>query len=196
MTAQDPLRMLEDEHRIIAKVVKAAPVLADRLEAGQEGTLDTFQELVAFMRGFADRCHHGKEEELLFPLLLSKGVPAEGCPLGALTAEHVQGRALVRELSNAIQEWKKRSPGAKNEVVQTLREIAELYPNHIWKEDYLLFPMTGKILNFGEQQDLWRRFEEGEAALDRDLHQRFERFAEELYQSTQGAPGGESGNLR
>lgn len=75
-------------------------------------------------------------------------------------------------------------------------DIAELYPNHIWKEDYLLFPMTGKILNFGEQQDLWRRFEEVEAALGRDLHQRFERFAEELYQSTQGAPGGESGNLR
>ena len=63
----NPTQMLEDEHRIIAKVVGAATVLADRLEAGQPVDLDTLQGVVEFMRTFADKCHHGKEEELLFP---------------------------------------------------------------------------------------------------------------------------------
>jgi len=76
--------MLEDEHLVITKVVGATPVLADRLEAGQEVDVNTLQGIVEFMRTFADKCHHGKEEELLFPLLSKKGVPMQGCPVGVL----------------------------------------------------------------------------------------------------------------
>ena len=88
MMPNSPTLMLEDEHRFIAKVVSVAPVLADRLEAGQAVDADTLQGVVEFMRIFADKCHHGKEEELLFPLLGKKGVPLQGCPIGALIMEH------------------------------------------------------------------------------------------------------------
>ena len=185
MTTNSPTRMLEDEHLVIAKVVGAAPVLADRLEAGQFVDVETLLGVVEFMRTFADKCHHGKEEELLFPTLAHKGVPTQGCPIGVLTAEHARGRALTKELAEAAEAYPSGEPAAREAVVKSLRGIAALYPNHIWKEDYLLFPMTEKVLSVEEQQSLYKQFELVEERIGRDVHQRLEHFAEGLFASTQ-----------
>ncbi len=88
MMEKKPTEMLEAEHHVIQKVVGAMAVL------GQEVEAKTLQGIVEFMRTFADKCHHGKEEIHLFPALERKGVPARGCPVGALLHEHQQGRAL------------------------------------------------------------------------------------------------------
>jgi hemerythrin-like domain-containing protein len=183
--AQSPTQMLEDEHLVIAKVVGAVPILADRLEAGLELEVELLQEVVEFMRTFADRCHHGKEEELLFPLLAKKGVPMQGCPVGALTGEHARGRVLVTELSDAAEAYSKGDPVAKEAVVKSLRGITALYPNHIWKEDYLLFPLTNKVLSPKEQEYLYQEFGQVEERVGRDTHQRLDQFAEMLSESTQ-----------
>ena len=95
----DPIGMLEEEHRFIAKVVSAATVLADRLDADQPVKIETLESIVEFMRTYADKCHHGKEEDLLFPKLAERGVPMRGCPVEALTREHALGRALVKGLA-------------------------------------------------------------------------------------------------
>jgi hemerythrin-like domain-containing protein len=177
--------MLEDEHLVIAKVVGAAPVLADRLEAGQFVDVETLLGVVEFMRTFADKCHHGKEEELLFPALAHKGIPTQGCPIGILTAEHARGRALTKELAEAAEAYQSGEPAAREAVVKSLRGIAALYPNHIWKEDYLLFPMTEKVLSVEEQQSLYQQFELVEERIGRDVHQRLVHFAEGLFANTQ-----------
>jgi hemerythrin-like domain-containing protein len=181
-----PTQMLEDEHRVIAKVVGAAPVLADRLEAGQAVDRETLDGVIEFMRIFADKCHHGKEEELLFPLLGKKGIPLEGCPVGVLTGEHKKGRTLVMGLAGAADAYQKGDPGGKQAVIDALRGIAGLYPNHIWKEDYLLFPLTNKVLAPEEQQTLYQQFEQVEETIGRDVHHRLEQFAELLGLQTQG----------
>jgi hemerythrin-like domain-containing protein len=56
-------------------------------------------------------------------------------------------------------------------------------PQYIWKEEYLLFPMTNKVLGAADQQQLLKQFEGADAASGRDVHQRFERIAEEIAQS-------------
>lgn len=178
-----PTQMLEDEHLVIAKVVGATSILADRLDAGQAVDVDTLQRVVEFMRTFADKCHHGKEEELLFPLLSRKGVPMQGCPVGVLTMEHGKGRILVKGLADAAEAYQKDGPGGKQAVIQALRGIAELYPNHIWKEDYLLFPLTNKVLDPEEQQELQQQFEDVEERVGRDVHHHLEQFAEMLSES-------------
>ena len=186
MTMKSPTQMLENEHRVIAKVVGAVPILADRLEASHVVDVETLQGVVEFMHTFADKCHHGKEEELLFPALANKGVPTQGCPVGALTAEHTRGRMLVKELAEAAKAYQSGDPTAKEAVVKSLRGIGTLYPNHIWKEDYLLFPLTDKVLSMEEQQNLHRQFEQVEERVGRDVHNLLEQFAEGLSESTQG----------
>jgi len=185
MTSSSPTQMLENEHIVIAQVVGAAPILADRLQASQPVDVEMLQELVEFMRTFADKCHHGKEEELLFPLLGKKGVPMQGCPIGGLTMEHSRGRLLVKGLAEALEAHQKGDPEARQALIQNLRGIAELYPNHIWKEDYLLFPMTNKVLSLEEQQALYEQFEQVEQQIGPEAHHRLEHFAGELFKSTQ-----------
>ena len=61
---------------------------------------------------------------------------------------------LGRHLGAAVEAYLKSPAEMGQFLVTTLRGIVALYPSHIWKENYLLFPMTDKILNEKEQQEL------------------------------------------
>lgn len=180
MTEKKPTEILEEEHHFIKKVIGAMAVFAEALEMGQELEAQTLEDIVEFMRTFADRCHHGKEETHLFPALERKGVPMRGCPLGVLLAEHQRGRELVRQFAEAKDLYTKGDPPAKGALIKSLRALTDLYPNHIWKEDYLAFPMANKILTAEEQSDLYEKFSTVEREIGRDVHQKFERLAEKL----------------
>jgi hemerythrin-like domain-containing protein len=54
------------------------------------------------------------------------------------------------------------------------------YPSHIWKEDYLLFPLAGRLLTLEDQQALAGKFEEVEHELGHEVHERFEELAAKL----------------
>jgi hemerythrin-like domain-containing protein len=138
------------------------------------------------MRTFADKCHHGKEEAHLFTLLEKKGVPMRGCPLGILIAEHQKGRDLVKQLAEATDSYAMGNASAREALLKSLRSLTELYPNHIWKEEYLAFPMADKILSSEEQRDLSEKFEMVEKEIGLDVHQRFEKFAEVIEEKTKG----------
>ena len=121
---------------------------------------------------------------MLTPALGRKGVPLQGCPVGALTAEHARGRVLVKELADATDAQRRGEPGAKELITGALRGIAALYPNHIWKEDYLLFPMTNKVLDPEEQQLLFGEFEKVDERIGLDNRRRLETFADHVAEIT------------
>jgi hemerythrin-like domain-containing protein len=179
-SAGRPTDVLEAEHRAIERVVLAAVKLADALEAGGSVGAETMLQLVEFMRTYADKCHHGKEEAELFPMLARRGVPIRGCPLGTLTGEHIQGRALVAALHDAAVAQTAGDPAAREAVSRSLRGISVLYPNHIWKEDYLLIPMCGKVLSPADQAELRARFDRADQAMGSYTIERFERAATDI----------------
>jgi hemerythrin-like domain-containing protein len=180
-----PTETLENEHRFIQKVVAASAILADQLAVGVDLDIEVLHGIVEFMRTYADRCHHGKEEDLLFPVLERRGVPMRGCPVGALLGEHTLGRTLVGGLAEAMDANSKVSLEAKDALIRGLRGIVDLYPNHIWKEDFLLFPMAGKVLSPADLESLSIEFEKVEENLGKDAHHRLEHFAEELARKLQ-----------
>jgi hemerythrin-like domain-containing protein len=184
MDRKSPTDILEAEHHVIQQIVGAMAVLAEGLGAGHEPPVETLRNIGEFMRTFADKCHHGKEEIHLFPFLEKRGIPARGCPIGVLIHEHERGRTLVAQLAQATEAYASGTASARDSVTETLRGLIELYPGHIWKEEYLLFPMTNKVLGAADQQELIEKFAEVEAAMGREVHQRFERMAEEIVQGT------------
>lgn len=184
MEGKSPMEVLETEHHVIQKMVGAMAVLAEGLGAGHEPPVEMLRNIVQFMRTFADTCHHGKEEAHLFPCLETRGVPARGCPIGVLVHEHERGRTLVAQLAQAIDAYASGTVPAKDAATEPLRGLIELYPSHIWKEEYLLFPMSHKVLSAADQQQLLGKFAEVDAAIGPEVHQRFERMAEELAQGT------------
>jgi hemerythrin-like domain-containing protein len=177
---ENPVAMLEAEHRVIEKMVSVMAMLASDLEVGRPVDTETLRNIVGFLRTYADKYHHGKEEVHLFPVLAAKGVPVNGCPLGALMGEHQEGRGLVAEFAQGLEAHAAASPSSREALAQTLHSLVELYLGHIWKEDYLLFPMTNKVLSPKEQAALYVRFEAVDRATDQEVPRRFEQPAANL----------------
>src|ERR1039457_7287948 len=186
MSGAVPVEMLEAEHRVIQKMVAGMSVLAEQLELGEPVDVSLLESIVVFLRTFADRCHHGKEEAFLFPALLRRGVPSHGCPIGGLTMEHQKGRVMVGEMADAVRGYAAGQPSVRENLVKSLRALVAFYPNHIWKEDYLLFPLAGKVLTPEDQQELMDKFETVERELGLDVHEGFDKVAAELERKVSG----------
>jgi len=175
---------LEAEHRVIQKVVSVMAALQDDLTVDHAVDVGALRGVVEFMRVFGDELHHGKEEDVLFPALEAAGVPVKGCPIGTLRAEHDKGRALVTELADAIDGHESRDASARGEIVRVLGELMELYPRHIWKEDYLAFPMSDKVLSDEVKAEVARRYEAVDERLA-EACERMELLAEALHRAHQ-----------
>lgn len=186
MSTKNPTDILEAEHRVIQRVVGTMARLEEGLARGADPKVETLLAIVEFMRTFADKCHHGKEEAHLFPALERKGVPIGGCPLGALIHEHEKGRALVQELAEATEGYPQGRLAAREALRNILQGLIALYPSHIWKEDFLLFPMTNKLLSPEDQEALQTSFELVESGIGRDIHERFEHLAQRLEEEGRG----------
>lgn len=162
--------ILEDEHRTIHTAVVLMSRLASELESGHRIETSLLARAVQFMRVFGAQCHETKEETCLFTLLKSKGVPDEGCPLAGLTGEHRKLRMLLDQLERSSAAYKKGTDNAAPALIECLRALADLQSKHVWKEEYLLFPMTNKILSPEDQQHLLRQFESLESRIGLDVH--------------------------
>ncbi|MFB3127626.1 MAG: hemerythrin domain-containing protein, partial [Candidatus Acidiferrales bacterium] len=104
--------ILRQEHDAILRMLDVTDAIVQQLERNQRVAPETLAGVLEFFRLFADRCHHGKEEELLFPLLERKGMAHDGGPIGVMLHEHEQGRSLVRQLGEAADACSTGMPGA------------------------------------------------------------------------------------
>jgi hemerythrin-like domain-containing protein len=175
--------MLEDEHKVILRMVTVLTAMHKRLESGGDIDAATLAEVVDFFRAFADRGHHAKEEDVLFPTLERNGVGSQGCPIGTLTSEHKQGRVLMTALNDAIEKYANGDSTAKATISATIKGVMNLYPDHIWREDYLLFPMTEKVLPKPELEGVARNFNEVETRFGSDFHNKYEEIVARLEKS-------------
>ncbi len=87
---------------------------------------------------------------------------------------------MVGELADAIRGCAAGEPSSRENLVSSLRALVAFYPNHIWKEDYLLFPLADKVFTPEDQRDLMDKFAMVEHELGLDVHEGFEKVAAEL----------------
>jgi hemerythrin-like domain-containing protein len=180
MESQLPTDILEREHRYIQKVVNGIKMILEKPALEKVLNVDELGDVLDFMRSYADKCHHGKEEELLFPALIDKGVPTQGCPIGALKGEHIRGRSIVGLLAEGRELLDKGDPSAVETIRKGLEGVVSLYPNHIWKEDFLLFPMTEKVMNAKELSKLGEKFNQFDSEWGIGKIRTYELFADDF----------------
>lgn len=155
----EPTLILSSEHRVIEVVLDCLERLTGQAQAASRLDRESAETVVDFIRSFADGCHHGKEENHLFPALVRKGVPGESGPVGVMLHEHEEGRAYVRAMAEQIPAA---AEGDKDAVaafsINAFRYI-ELLRAHIKKEDGVLFPMAERILSKEDRRRLREDFE-------------------------------------
>jgi hemerythrin-like domain-containing protein len=154
---------------------------AGRLEAGQAVEPAFFFDAVRFIRGFADGCHHRKEEGVLFEAMSAAGMPVEEGPIGVMLYEHEEGRAYTRAMHHAAQRLERGETGASRELIASARGYVALLREHILKEDRVLFPMADSVIPSAAHERVLQGFERVEhAETGPGVHQRYMVLAEDL----------------
>ncbi len=90
---------LRDEHEGLKLMLGVLKRVVTMGESEQKLDLDHIERMLEFFKVFVDKCHHGKEEDLLFPELVKHGILNEGGPIGVMLSEHGQGRKYVQSIA-------------------------------------------------------------------------------------------------
>lgn len=173
MQARGPLMI---EHRLIERMLKVVEGVVADIEATQKVDPVFIDTAVDFIRFYADRTHHGKEEDILFRDLQRKALsPEDRRVMDELLAEHVHGRDTTRALVAANTRYRNGDPAALAEIAAHLKTLTEFYPRHIAKEDKVFFPASRAYFTAAEDQAMLAEFWEFDRQM---IHEKYAAMVE------------------
>jgi hemerythrin-like domain-containing protein len=174
-------QQLKDEHEGIKLMLKIMEKIYTGLENGKELNIDHYEKIIDFIKGFADKCHHGKEEDILFPAMVKHGIPNEGGPIAVMLNEHQMGRGFIKALTGFFEEFKSGNKQAIKGIISSSMSYVDLLRNHIEKENNVLFSMADKVLSETEQSKIFDAFEKLEVEkIGLGKHEEYHRLLKEL----------------
>lgn len=178
MSGRSPAGPLIAEHRIIERMIA---VLASELESmrSQRRANPVFIDTaVDFIRTYADRCHHGKEEDILFRRLGEKDLdPKLAGVMRELIEEHTHARTVTRQLIDSNRRYADGDEKALGDIESALCELVEFYPVHIAKEDRHFFKPCMAYFTPAERSAMLADFDELDRAL---IHEKYRLLVEDL----------------
>jgi len=173
-----PIAPLMIEHRLIESMAAVMEEQAEGLQAGQELDPRFIPEAVDFMRTYADRTHHGKEEDILFKVLRGKKLSGEHRRvLERLEDDHVRAREMVARLSALGDEHLKGSPSAAYQAGQLMKDLVGFYHAHIELEDQGFFVPVMEYLSADERQAMLEEFRDFDSRM---VHERYAKTVQRL----------------
>jgi hemerythrin-like domain-containing protein len=155
-----PTEELIAEHNAVLVALQILEKVEAALAAGSADAPGHLDQLIDFFRGFVDRCHHGKEEDVLFPELEKRGLPREGGPIGVMLMEHEIGRKHIRGMSAGMDQLRKGDSRAVDAIRENSTGYRDLLKAHIHKENHILFPMADRLVNDDDAAQIIDRFDE------------------------------------
>lgn len=166
------------EHRLIEKAIEHMRKEKERLESGGELNSVLIDTLADFIRRYADRTHHGKEEDILFQDLGSKPLQEKDKKLmDELVEEHKLGRKLTKQLVEAKDEAISGNRKAVRQVIENMQRLIDFYPQHIKKEDDRFFPDTEQYYSTQELDDMVNRFYDFDRKM---IHEKYKSVVDNL----------------
>lgn len=145
---------LENDHVNILRLID----VMERMIALKSSNIGHFEEVVGIIRNYADGFHHAKEENLLFPLMVTRGFSSEHGPVAVMLYEHVQGRDFVKGMAEGIAMLRHGNNNALPLIYKNMLGYINLLRDHIEKENNILFRMADQALSENDQQELLKEF--------------------------------------
>ncbi|PKL08980.1 MAG: hypothetical protein CVV51_06150 [Spirochaetae bacterium HGW-Spirochaetae-7] len=146
---------LRNEHEGILFGLMILEKMIMLIRSGKKVEKEELLEMLNFLKLFADKCHHGKEEGLFFPAMERVGIKNKNGPIGQMLMEHEQGRKYIKGIGLALEA----DPVDMSSFIENAEKYIELLRNHIDKENTVLFPMGDKLLGKEIQEELLEKFE-------------------------------------
>jgi len=168
---------LMNEHEAILHGLSILDKMATAAAAGRLGDSSDPAAMIDFLKVFADTCHHGKEETILFPAMERHGIAKERGPIGQMLAEHEEGRKFIRAMADAAAKKPFDAKGFSANAVS----YAALLRAHIQKENTILFPMGDRAIPEPEQLKILEAFERHEeTVIGHGVHERLHAMLDEF----------------
>ena len=171
------------EHEAVLKMIEILEAIAQKLDKGENFWISDLEAALDFLRIFVDKCHHGKEENILFPKLVEIGIPNEGGPVGMMLHEHIIGRRYIAGFAAGTEKYKSGDRQAAAEITENIRGYGELLTAHIFKENNVLYKMADMHLTAPQQTELLASFEKLEDdVIGRGGHEQYHNLLDRLSQ--------------
>lgn len=173
----EPRGLLLIEHRLIERMMEIIKKEISKIK--KTNTVDPIfvDTAVDFIRIYADKTHHGKEENILFRDCAKKSMSeADTKLMNELIEEHKFGRKTVSELIEAKEEYIKNQSNLKV-ILDKLNILIDFYPKHIKKEDDIFFPNSEKYFSEDELEAMLKEFWEFDKTM---IHEKYKLVVEQL----------------
>ncbi|HTG82254.1 MAG TPA: hemerythrin domain-containing protein [Geobacteraceae bacterium] len=175
---RDITQALVHEHRLILRMLAVLEQKAALTGRGEYTNYRFYLEAVDFIRNYADRFHHAKEEDVLFEALVAHGMPRANSPVAAMLMEHDHGRAYVRAMEEAATAALAGKPGQETAIAENALGYAALLREHIDKEDHILYPLAERVLPEEVRDGILGGYEKAEGSSPSDLEGRYREIVE------------------
>ncbi len=169
ITYSPPVKKLVDEHVLIKRLLALIPVITDYVESSMKVDKDLVLRCVDFIRTYADKYHHMKEEDILF-----KYVDEKAEIIQVMYKDHDTGRGHVRQVVEGAEK------GNKAQIKEHLLAYRDLLTQHIKKEDEILYPWIDRQLSTTQVGEMFRKCNEADASVGDELPRKYEKFIAEL----------------
>tara|TARA_Y100000034_G_scaffold46233_1_gene56879 strand:- start:24347 stop:24862 length:516 start_codon:yes stop_codon:yes gene_type:complete len=152
-------KILVDEHKNILKLTE---FIEKECESEKDIDKDFFIKAIYFIKNYADKFHHAKEEDILFVELCKDEVQMHCNPIDQMLSEHDLGRNFIKETEIGIKE------NNNEKIIENAMNYVNLIKEHIYKEDNILYPMSDEVLDKKTQKDILDRFSKADKIKDKD----------------------------
>lgn len=166
--------ILSEEHKKILKVIDSLIKECDVIKNENTVNKPFFLQTVEFIKNYADKYHHAKEEDILFPSLCGGGVEMHCNPTEQMLYEHSLGREHVKEIELGLKE------NDKKKIMENSLKYAGLIKDHIYKEDNILYPMADEALSEKQQEEILKKFQLAEKKFDVKIVEKYFNFVKNL----------------
>ena len=149
---------LKAEHQAILLTIRILDQITSKLENGQAVDSRHLDQILEFLQVFVDKCHHAKEEKVLFPAMEEAGIQQEGGPIGVMLYEHEQGRSFVLGLKIGVEGYRVGRVDAIAEIIENAQKYGRLLVEHIDKENNVLYVMAERVLSADKMSEMAKSF--------------------------------------
>lgn len=159
------IETLVKEHENILRFNELLRNICSKIVEGAEVDTVLMRECVDFGRNYADKQHHGKEEKILFKIMLEElGEGAEKLIRNGMLVEHDLGRFYLSEIESAINRFEQSSAAEdKMDIIANAISYGGLLKRHIEKEDSVAYTFAERMLDNKSKKEVDRLTEKAES---------------------------------
>ena len=154
-----PTENLINEHKKINELLDIMSKIALKIKSKDVFYPNDVEEVVKYLINIIENSHHGKEDDVFYPELISSGIPKETAPLSIINYEHLISVNYLKDISSCVENCKIGNDFSGELLADSLTNYVIAIKNHIQREEEIVFPIANEVFSIEKQNDILQRFE-------------------------------------